>query len=247
MKQKTRWYLSLKPSLLAGAAVLLLSGHSALVQAATLSYFLDQSNQISVLPDGKDYLEVTLTSTGTAVDFKVDILSALTQYSGGSTQFGLDSFGFNTSGAASSITAANFSALPSTKWTVQTSINQNGFGQFDLIPQTNGANNRVSELTFALTPVASGGAKTIDQNLFDYIVLSGGHAGEGNEYFAAHVAGFTIKNSGVTSAYFGGTTPVPLPETGWLLLSGLAALVWLTRNVGPRDRWGSFGRIAPAV
>lgn len=128
-------------------------------------------------------------------------------------------------------TAANFSALPN-KWTVQTNANQNGFGKFELIPQTNGANNRVTDLTFSLVPVTSGGASTIDQNLSDYLVLSSGTAGEGNQFFAAHVAGLKINNSQVTSAYFGGTTPVPLPETGWLLLSGFAALAWLAGNAG---------------
>ena len=194
-------------------------------QADTLTYYLDQSNA-SVLPDGTDYLKVTLTSTGTAVDFTVDILSALSQY-GNASNFGLDSFGFNVadgSGAAN-ITASNFSGLPS-NWTVQTNANQNGFGKFDLIPQTNGAGNRIApELSFALTP-AAGGASSIDQNLTDYLVLSSGNAAEGSQFFAAHVAGFTINGSSVSSAYFGGSTPapVPLPASGTLLLSVLAGL-----------------------
>ena len=231
MKRKTHTRLFLQPALLAGAAVLFVTGRPTPVVAATLSYFLDQSNQVSVLPDGTDYLKVTLTSTGTALNFSIDILPALSQYSGGSSQFGLDSFGFNTTGGANAITTANFSALPN-KWSVQTNSSQNGFGKFELVPQANGANNRVTELTFSLEPVSSGGASTIDQNLFDYLVLSSGTAGEGNQFFAAHAAGFTISGSPVTSAFFGGTTPVPLPATGWLLLSGLAALACSARALG---------------
>jgi hypothetical protein len=227
------------------AVVLLLAVHLDSVEAATLSYFLDQSNQTSVLPDGTDYLKVTLTSTGTAVNFTVDILQSLTNRSGGSN-FGLDSFGFNTQGAANSITASNFSGLPN-KWTVQTTMNQNGFGNFDLVPQTNGNNRVPQELTFSLTPVASGGASTIDQNLFDYIVLSSGHAGEGNEFFAAHVAGFTINGSPINSAYFGGITPVPLPDAGWLLLSGVAALALLGGSAGWRNRLGIPSPVTPAI
>jgi hypothetical protein len=196
--------------------------------ADTISYYLDQSNQTGVLPDGTDYLKVTVTSTGTAIDFTVDILPALLNYADASN-FGLDSFGFNVndSSSANSITASNFSGLPS-NWTVQTNANQNGFGKFDLIPQTNGAGNRVSpELTFALTP-ASGGASSIDQNLADYLVLSSGNAVDGSQFFAAHVAGFTISNSSITSAYFGGSTPVPLPAAGALLLSALTGLPLLS-------------------
>jgi hypothetical protein len=47
------------------------------------------------------------------------------------------------------------------------------------------------------------------------------------------VAGFQDQDPGageVTSAYFGGTTVVPVPAAVWLFGSGLAALGWMRRR-----------------
>lgn len=190
--------------------------------AATVSYFLNQSN-VGPLPDGTNYLQVTISDgVAGAIEFQVDILQPLLDLAGAS--FGLNSFGFSTSGAA---TAANVTGLPA-NWTVNTNSNQDGFGRFELIPQTNGAGSRVSPtLLFSVAGITG-------DTINDYLVLSTNNAGQGNQIFAAHVAGFADLPSlnGTTSAYFGGSTPapVPLPAAAWLMLSGVAAFGAVARR-----------------
>src|SRR5437868_2782766 len=59
--------------------------------AASVSYILDQSN---ALPDGNDYLRVTIEDgLNGAIDFTVEVLSALSNLASGN--FGMQSFGFN--------------------------------------------------------------------------------------------------------------------------------------------------------
>src|SRR5690606_1365996 len=64
---------------------------SAPVQAASVSYFLDQSN---ALPDGTDYLQVTIADgVAGAIDFTIDTLAPLADIAG--SNFGIQTFGFN--------------------------------------------------------------------------------------------------------------------------------------------------------
>jgi hypothetical protein len=201
---------------LAFAALMTIMAGSA--QAASVSYFLDQSNiniSPNPLPDGINYLKVTI-SDGTLgnIDFKVETLAPLTSIA--TSGFGIDQFGFNT---GKTLTSGNF-VLP-TNWTNIGAGNMDGFGQFGYRVDANGAANRVSILNFSITGI-------VGDTVYDYVNLSTGNAGQGNEYFAAHVAGFNA--NGTTSAFFGGSTPVPLPAAAWLFGSGLFGLIGLARR-----------------
>lgn len=185
--------------------------------AASVAYYLDQSNT-STLPDGTDYLKVTISDSTTVtgdIDFVVEALAPLTSIQ--TSGFGIDQFGFNTN---NTLTGSNF-VLP-TNWTYAGSGNMDGFGLFNLKADTNGAGNRLTTLHFSITGIAG------DQ-VSDYVMLSSGNAGQGNTFFAAHVAGFDA-GGGVTSAYFAGSTPVPLPAAAWLFGSGLLGLLGAARR-----------------
>ena len=202
-----------------------------------VSFFLDQSN-IAQLPKGTPYLELTIfdgadaigktvgkyTAVNGDVVFEVTALQALSQYAG--SKFGLDEFAFNTTDPLAMFRTANFQ-LPN-NWTVSMGPrNADGYGKFELLPMTNGANNMQTPLWFVITNITGDSAST-------YQEISTGNAGQGNTDFAAHVINFSVQ--GASSAWFGGQTPTPVPLPGdvWLLLSGLCGLVVSGRRSLPR-------------
>src|SRR5262245_47149608 len=100
---------------------------------------MDQSN-VPVLPDGTNYLQVTIrdgvdavglslngyTTVAGDVAFQIQTLAALSQYA--QNKFGLDSFAFNTTMNLAAFAAANFKGLP-TNWSVGIGVqNADGFG-----------------------------------------------------------------------------------------------------------------------
>lgn len=190
--------------------------------AETTVYALNQSN-IAPLPDGANYLTLTLTSTvaGT-VNFELDPVFAFSKTS----NFGIQSFAFNLSGI-SLPGSSNFVGLPS-GWTIDPPppSSADGFGKFDYIVQTTGSARQAS-LNFTLNGL--GGATTTD-TLARFAKLSSGNAGEGNQFFAAHLAGFTAGNQ--TSAYFAGSTVLPVPEPGTyaMMLAGLGIIAVIARR-----------------
>lgn len=188
-------------------------------QAASVSYFLDQSN---TLADGPNYLQVTIDDQGAPglINFMVATLTPLNSIAGGN--FGIQTFGWNTLLNTSSIPDSSIVNLPS-GWVGNVNPPPNtidGFGKFD-IAVSNGGSNRLTTLTFSID--VAGDA------ISDYVELSSGTAGQGNVFFAAHVAGFD-DGQGNTSAYFGGSTPVPVPAAAWLFGSGLLGLVGAARR-----------------
>lgn len=182
--------------------------------AASVSYFLDQSN---AMPDGVNYLKVTISDSTVNIgdiDFQIDVLTA--NFPSPGSNFGMQTFSFNYDTALTVGTANIIDIDPST-WTI--SQNQSaggGFGKFEF--QLNGSgSDRTELLSFSITGVSgdSPGSYAMGSSLTPPAV----------EYFAAHVAGFN-NGAGVTSAQFAGSTPsaVPLPAALWLMGSGLIAL-----------------------
>src|SRR5690554_1586349 len=79
------------------------------------------------------------------------------------------------------------------------------FGVFSVTEVTNGANHRANPLIFTIT--LPNPEEAVASN---FAVPSTGTAGEANQFFAAHVAGFF---DGEASHWIGGSTP-HLPEPG---------------------------------
>ncbi|MBL8200257.1 MAG: hypothetical protein JNK40_04725 [Chromatiales bacterium] len=204
-------------------------------QAASISYFLNQSNQLA---DGINYLKVTIDDEGAlgAINFTVEALQPLLDLAG--SNFGIQKFAFNVLGG---VAAEARNVDEPAGWRARNGGRMDGFGLFDIRLEGKG-NKRQDPLTFSITGVDF-------DTIQSYIDLSSGRSPEGFSLFAAHVAGFNLGNcdnggysgdkkgpSGskkkggseggkcITSAYFGGTQVVPAPPAIWLLGTAVAGL-----------------------
>ncbi|MFA7593625.1 MAG: VPLPA-CTERM sorting domain-containing protein [Thiohalobacteraceae bacterium] len=188
------------------------------VQAASISYYLDQSN---VLTDGVNYLQVTISDGATIgdIDFTVDVLSA--NFPGPLlSNFGMQTFSFNYDNSLS-ISTANIQDVDPATWNITEDANAGGgFGKFEFELSGTGA-TRTTLLTFTISGVTG-------DTLSSYAIGSTLNPSSG-EFFAAHVADFAMTN-GATSAQFAGSTPVPVPAALWLFGSGLLGLVGISRR-----------------
>jgi hypothetical protein len=182
--------------------------------AASITYYLDQSNTEGTWPDGVNYLSVTISdslSNPGDIEFLVTPLATLTVSAG--TNFGIQAFGFN-----SNFTLTDANIIDPAGWTTG-SGNLDGFGSYQVREAGNGS-NRQNPLSFRITGISG-------DTPLDYAVAGAGGA-QGTYFFAAHVAGMTI---GPGSAYFGGNaTVVPVPAAVWLLGSALGLLGWIRRR-----------------
>ena len=201
---KLRWALAALALNVAGAA-----------NAASVSYYLDQSNTEGSWPDNVNYLQVTIfdsIANPGDIEFLVTPLASLTVSAG--TNFGIQAFGFN---STQTLTAANI--VDPVGWSTG-SGNLDGFGAYQVREDGTGT-NRQNPLSLRITGISG-------DVVADYAVAGAGGA-QGTYYFAAHVAGMTPV-AGQTSAYFGGNAVVPVPAAAWLFGSAIAGLGWVRRR-----------------
>lgn len=194
----------------------LVLGVAGTANAASVSYYMDQSNTEGSWPDGVNYLQVTIfdsIANPGDIEFLVTPLASLTVSAG--ANFGIQAFGFN---STQTLTAANI--VDPAGWSTG-SGNLDGFGAYQLRESGTGS-NRQNPLAFRITGI-SGDLVT------DYAVAGSGGA-QGTYYFAAHVAGMTPVG-GETSAYFGGNVVVPVPAAAWLFGSAVGLLAMARRKL----------------
>ncbi len=218
MKNQNGFSLASRLFAPACATLLLTAGQA---QAASISYVMDQSN---ALRDGVSYLQVTISDGAEgAINFTVQALQPLLDIAG--KNFGIQAFGFNV-GAGLDTDSANLTNLPA-GWKTRENFRMASFGVFDLKLYA-GGRSRLKTLTFSIDGIDG-------DTPGDYAFFSTGKAGDGNQLFAAHVAGFEFcgRKKCLSSAFFGGgTTVVPLPATAWLFATGLiGALVRARRRM----------------
>lgn len=165
---------SLKTATLTGLCASLMLSASA--QAASLSFYLDQSN---VLADGSNYLRVDVADGADgAIDFTVQVLGPLTGIA--AKNFGIQSFAFNVVPGGDA-EAMDITGLPK-GWKAVNDRRMDGFGRFDIKLRGKG-NARLETLTFSITGIDGDRPE-------DYAILSTGKSPQGHEFFAARVAGF---------------------------------------------------------
>lgn len=187
--------------------------------AASISYYLDQSN---VLPDGVNYAQVTISDSMTVagdIDFSVEVISSAFPVQG--ANFGMQAFSFNYD-TALTVNDTNITGIDPASWTVSENANAGGgFGKFEFQLSGDGA-TRTEILSFSITGVD--GDTVNDYAIGSTLIPSSG------EFFAAHIAGFFDAATGETSAQFAGSSPVPVPAAVWLFGSGLLGLVGVARR-----------------
>lgn len=180
------------------------------VHAASVSFFLDQSNK---LPDGTNYLSVMLTENGSGgVDFLVQTLDPLNSIA--DRHFGIQKFGFS----FLDDTWGEISDLPD-GWRVRSNRRMDGFGKFDIRLQAKGK-NRTDELSFTVDGVTLG----------DFDSLMSAHVAGFEWCLIDERRNKCGGKDCVTSAYFAGSmqvSQVPVPAAAWLFGSGLVGLLGL--------------------
>jgi len=206
-----------------GAATVLWLVSAAPSYAASVTYFLDQSNH---LPDGTNYMQVTIDDEGRtgAINFQIQALEPLLALA--CNDFGMLKFGFN----GEELSKNNIFGLPD-GWKIKNDKNLDGFGKYENVLTVKNWDGQ-TPLSFSI--VGIGG-----DSIFSY---ADSHDGGDGLFFSAFVGGsegnrhhwhgkWLRENCHRCSvgAFFGGgaVTPVPAPAAVLLFGSGLAGLFGL--------------------
>ncbi len=172
-------------------------------QAQATLWTLDVSNVDLGVPG--PYATVNIDVTGNVATFTIDANDAILN-SGGSTNFGIDKFFFNT--GLTTITASDFSNL--TNWAVAYDKTASSFGNF-MLEFKGTASAQLDPLIFTITDAA------ITNPLDFYVANTAGY------HFATHIRAFDPLLNGESSAFFSDGTPPPppVPEPGTIMLLGV--------------------------
>ena len=184
--------------------------------AASVSFFLDQSNKF---PDGVNYLSVSLMDDNTGgVRVLVKTLDPLNNIAG--DRFGIQKFGFGLNpGVFGAVTD-----LPD-GWKVKQNKHMDGFERFDFWLQGKGWVT-TEELSFTVSGVS---LANLDPLFAAYVTGLEWHNIGDQRPGKCRGEGCLI-NANFTGSM--STTPVPIPAAVWLFGSGLLGLVAVARKRG---------------
>ena len=172
----------LKSKITAGLMLGLSLSFASASQAASISYFLDQSDKLA---DGTNYLQVTIADGANgAIDFTVTALQPLLDIAA-ATGFGITKFAFNVEPGIKVLRQnVDLSSLPK-GWVYGPQQWMDGFGRFDRRIRTTNAKT-------PLSPSISFSIVGIDYDtLASYVELSRDST-EGPTFFSARVAGLNL-------------------------------------------------------
>lgn len=178
-------------------------------QAASLSFFLNESNRLA---DGVNYLSVNLTENSTGgVDVLAKTLDPLNDLA--RCHFGIQKLAFSFDDG----NMADISGLPD-GWKVKGDRRMNGFGMFDTGILGSGKTHTDS-LSFTVNGVG------IDDFETFFSVKVAGLSGVGSAFF-----GGSFENVTPGSVNPSDVSAVPIPAAAWLFASGLLGLTGLARR-----------------
>ncbi len=196
------------------AAGLIASARPAWATMTEGTWVLDQSNTFA---DGINYGTVHIQADSVTGEVAFEVTVTVPPSYGTVNNFGIQKFGFNYQNLTSSPDDWTV-ALPS-HWSQDDNGGViSGFGDFTISEDTTGK-YRQNPLVFSITLPTS--AEAVASN---FAVMSEGNASQGNQFFVAHVAGFSTSPG---SHYVAGSTawnPVPEPSSVVFLFAGLSLL-----------------------
>ncbi|MHB8624108.1 MAG: VPLPA-CTERM sorting domain-containing protein [Sulfuricaulis sp.] len=194
-------------------------------KAASVSYFLNQSNS---LPDGTNYLEVNINDQGApgAINFTIQDLASAAN-SAICDLSGILEFGFN----GIDLSKKNILGLPN-GWKIKHDKKISGFGKYENVLVGNNW-DAVDTLSFSIVGIQ---ADSLSNYISSYEksdgYFFGADVGGIAEHGKHHDCSACSKNVYFAGGVVGGggtdPTPVPVPAALWLFGSGLLGLAGIT-------------------